>query len=165
MSKQIDFRILIIDDNPAIHQDFQKILKTEHSNDHLNKLNRLIFGEEMSPEADFNSKSLPNFQIDCASQGHEGIQCIQQAVNEGEPYALAFVDIRMPPGLDGVQTIKQIWELDPEMQIVICTAYSDYSWEETVNALGLRDNLLILKKPFDSVAVRQLACSLTKNGA
>jgi diguanylate cyclase (GGDEF)-like protein len=162
MSKQIDFRILIIDDNPAIHQDFQKILKTEHSNVHLNKLNQLIFGEEINPESDFNSNSLPNFQIDCASQGHEGIQCIQQAVNEGEPYALAFVDIRMPPGLDGVQTIKQIWTLDPEIQIVICTAYSDYSWEETVNALGLRDNLLILKKPFDSVAVRQLACSLTK---
>lgn len=162
MNKQIDFRILIIDDNPAIHQDFQKILKTEQSNTHLNKLNRLIFGEETDLEPDFNSSNLPNFHIDCASQGHEGIQCIQKALNEGEPYALAFVDIRMPPGLDGVQTIKQIWALDPEIQVVICTAYSDYSWEETVNALGLRDNLLILKKPFDSVAVRQLACSLTK---
>ncbi|MFJ1267671.1 EAL domain-containing protein [Legionella lytica] len=162
MNQQIDFRILIIDDNPAIHQDFQKILKTEHSNAHLNKLNQLIFGEEIAPESDLSSNSLPNFQIDCASQGSEGIQCIQQALNEGEPYALAFVDIRMPPGLDGVQTITKIWALDPEIQIVICTAYSDYSWEDTVNALGLRDNLLILKKPFDSVAVRQLACSLTK---
>ncbi|WP_078061558.1 two-component system response regulator [Legionella saoudiensis] len=162
MNKQIDFRILIIDDNPAIHQDFQKILKTEPSNAHLNKLNQLIFGEEMTLEPDFNSNNLPNFQIDCVSQGQEGIECIQQALNEGEPYALAFVDIRMPPGLDGVQTIKQIWALDSEIQIVICTAYSDYSWEETVKALGLRDNLLILKKPFDSVAVRQLACSLTK---
>lgn len=162
MNKQIDFRILIIDDNPAIHQDFQKILKTEHSNAHLNKLNQLIFGEEMNPESDLNPNNQDNFQIDCASQGYEGIQCIQQALNEGEPYALAFVDIRMPPGLDGVQTITKIWALDPEIQVVICTAYSDYSWEETVNALGLRDNLLILKKPFDSIAIRQLACSLTK---
>ena len=68
----------------------------------------------------------------------------------------------MPPGWDGIETIKHIWELDRDMQIVICTAYSDYSWEETIDELGVNDNLLILKKPFDNVSVRQLACALTK---
>ncbi len=68
----------------------------------------------------------------------------------------------MPPGWDGIETIKHIWELDKSIQIVICTAYSDYSWEETIEELGKSDNLLILKKPFDLIAVRQLACALTK---
>lgn len=68
----------------------------------------------------------------------------------------------MPPGWDGIETIKHMWEVDPDIQVVICTAYSDYSWEDTVKELGIGDNYLILKKPFDVVAVRQLACALTR---
>lgn len=158
MDTQNNFRILIIDDNPAIHLDFQKILKMRKLTPTFNKLNQLVFGDKSKSDiTDF-----PSFQIDCASQGEEGIQYIQQALDEGEPYALAFVDVRMPPGLNGIETIKRIWASDKEIQIVICTAYSDYTWEETVEELGLTDNLLILKKPFDSISVRQLACSLTK---
>lgn len=158
MDTQNNFRILIIDDNPAIHLDFQKILKMRKLTPTFNKLNQLVFGDKSeSAETDF-----PSFQIDCASQGEEGIEYIQQALDQGEPYALAFVDVRMPPGLNGIETIKRIWASDKEIQIVICTAYSDYTWEETVDELGLTDNLLILKKPFDSISVRQLACSLTK---
>lgn len=158
MDTQNNFRILIIDDNPAIHLDFQKILKMRKLTPTFNKLNQLVFGDKSeSAETDF-----PSFQIDCASQGEEGIEYIQQALDQGEPYALAFVDVRMPPGLNGIETIKRIWASDKEIQIVICTAYSDYTWEETVEELGLTDNLLILKKPFDSISVRQLACSLTK---
>jgi diguanylate cyclase (GGDEF)-like protein len=160
MKRKNDFRILVIDDNPSIHSDFQKILRIEQSTQTIDRLNSLVFGDKL-PET-LNSNQLPNFQIDCVSQGEEGIEHFRQAMNQGMPYALAFVDIRMPPGMDGIETIKQIWSLDQEAQIVICTAYSDYSWEETVQELGLRDNLLILKKPFDSLAVRQLACSLTK---
>lgn len=165
MTIQNDFRILIIDDNPAIHQDFQKILKIEEPKSNIHKLTALIFGEDSKKEIQktvLAASNLPAFQIDCASQGKEGIQCIKQALSNKKPYALAFVDIRMPPGLDGIATIKEIWALDQEIQIVICTAYSDYTWEETIEALGLKDNLLILKKPFDTIAVRQLACSLTK---
>ncbi|WP_324602954.1 response regulator, partial [Legionella drancourtii] len=105
---------------------------------------------------------LPHFQIDTALQGQEGVKLIKKAFKDGNPYALAFVDIRMPPGWDGIETIKHIWKIDPEIQMVICTAYSDYSWEETVEQLGKKDNLLILKKPFDNISVRQLAYSLTK---
>src|SRR5580704_11471571 len=108
MDKQNDFKILIIDDNPAIHLDFQKILKMRESTTALHKLNQLIYGDEpeedlKKPESD--ATDIPHFQIDCASQGKEGIQHIQQALDQGKPYALAFVDIRMPPGLDGIETI------------------------------------------------------------
>lgn len=153
------FRILIIDDNPAIHKDFIKILTVSKQSDELSDLDKKLFGSRGS---DVNVISLPKFQIDTANQGEEGVIRIKQAIEEKRPYALAFVDIRMPPGWDGIETIKHIWKLDQDIQIVICTAYSDYSWEETTKQLGMTDNLLILKKPFDNVAVRQLTCALTK---
>jgi diguanylate cyclase (GGDEF)-like protein/PAS domain S-box-containing protein len=155
MNNRDNFRIIIIDDNPAIHHDFLKILKTEVATD-LDALGAELFGETLE-----SKNLLPQFNIDVASQGHEGLDYIKKSVADGNPYALAFVDIRMPPGWDGIETIKQIWEIDKDIQVVICTAYSDYSWEETVAHLGRTDNLLILKKPFDNISVRQLACALT----
>lgn len=149
-----NFRILIIDDNPAIHLDFIKILKTNSETSKLDDLSDRLFGKET---VDY----LPEFEIDIASQGEEGVNIIKKSLKEGKHYSLAFVDIRMPPGWDGIETIKHIWKVDKDIQIVICTAFSDYSWEETIEHLGKRDNLLILKKPFDNISVRQLACALT----
>lgn len=154
MSDKNIFRIIVIDDNPSIHYDFIKILKTESSSE-LDLLSSELFGNNKE------KTELPQFEIDVASQGQEGVERIKEAIAQKRPYALAFVDIRMPPGWDGIETIKHIWELDQDIQIVICTAYSDYSWEETVAHLGKKDNLLILKKPFDNTSVRQLACALT----
>lgn len=152
-----NFRIIIIDDNPSIHHDFIKILKTETSS-RLESARQELFGMENPSAAE---GPLPSFEIDTASQGQEGVERIREAFQAGEPYALAFVDIRMPPGWNGIETIKHIWEIDKNIQVVICTAYSDYSWEETLMHLGRTDNLLILKKPFDNVSVRQLAFALT----
>lgn len=157
MNTTTDLKILIIDDNPTIHQDFIKILTTAQSSSELDKLDLELFGEKEE-----TSIVLPYFKIDTATQGKEGVDRIEQALKENNPYALAFVDVRMPPGWDGIETIKHIWRIDPNIQIVICTAFSDYSWEETVENLGMSDNLLILKKPFDNVTVRQLACALVK---
>lgn len=154
MNDKNTFKIIIIDDNKSIHEDFIKILKTE-SFDKLDHLSSELFGENA------DELTLPQFEIDVATQGKEGVEKIRKSLEKGIHYALAFVDIRMPPGWDGIETIKHIWELDKDIQIVICTAYSDYSWEETVSHLGKKDNLLILKKPFDNISVRQLACALT----
>ena len=66
---------------------------------------------------------------------------------------MAFIDVRMPPGWDGIETTGRIWEVDPEIQVVICTAFSDYSPDEMLAKLGRSDRLLILKKPFDNVEV------------
>src|SRR3990167_667874 len=156
--KDHDFRILVIDDNTDVHKDFIKILTNYQFDSKLDQLAIQLFGGEKINK----SFVFPQFKIDTATQGQEGVDIIKQAIAEGSPYALAFVDVRMPPGWDGIDTIKHIWELDKEIQIVICTAYSDYTWEETIAELGQNDNLLILKKPFDHIAVRQLACSLTR---
>ncbi len=157
MVKENNLKIIIIDDNKEIHQDIMKILLFTETNIQ-SEVEKKLFGEVPKKEISM----LPHFQIDTALQGQEGVKLIEKAFEEGAPYALAFVDIRMPPGWDGIETIKHIWGIDPEVQVVICTAYTDYSWEDTVDELGKKDNLLILKKPFDSISVRQLAYALTK---
>lgn len=157
-AQDTDFKIIIIDDNPSIHQDFVKILTPIEQTDHLDDLKEKVFGGEKSK----TNRVLPRFQIDTATQGQEGVEKIKLAAESKNPFSLAFVDIRMPPGWDGIETIKHIWKIDPNIQVVIYTAFSDYTWEETIEQLGMTDNLLILKKPFDNTAVRQLASALTR---
>ncbi len=153
-----NYRILVIDDNPAIHDDVRKILQPEDKE--IAKIRAIE--AELLGKLDSGVEDLPNFHIDSAHQGEEGYNLVCDAIKAGKPYALAFVDIRMPPGWDGVETISHIWLVDKDIQIVICTAYSDYSWSDTIKKLGQSDRLLILKKPFDNVEIRQLACALTK---
>jgi two-component system, NtrC family, sensor kinase len=148
-------RILIIDDNPAIHDDFRKIFRPDSSGDELDAAEAAFFGD-----APTTSKAA-SFTIDSASQGQEGLAMVQAALAQGCPYAMAFVDVRMPPGWDGIETIARIWQVYPDLQVVICTAYSDYSWDDMIEKLGTSDQLVILKKPFDTIEVLQLANALT----
>ena len=150
-------RILIIDDNRAIHEDFRKILlKSAEQTDEMVEAEAALFG--VAPE----TFQLPTFEIDSAYQGEEGLDLIEKSLREKRPYAMAFVDVRMPPGWDGVETTSKIWQRYPDLQVVICTAYSDYSWEEMLKRLGYSDKLVILKKPFDTIEVLQLAISMTE---
>lgn len=155
-NNQENKRILLIDDNPSIHEDFRKILIGGEAGEELRAIEESFFGE-----AEENPLRL-DFDLDSAHQGAEGFELVQKAVNEGRPFALAFVDMRMPPGWDGLTTIEKIWEIDPELQVVICSAYSDHSWPDICERLGQTDQLLILKKPFDNAEVSQLALALTK---
>lgn len=153
----MNHRILVIDDNAAIHEDIRKILaRPKSSSASLEDEEALLFGESSAPA---NS---PSFEIDSALQGQEGLEMIRKSLHGGQPYALAFVDVRMPPGWDGVETITRIWQIYPELQVVICTAYSDYSWTDIIRQFGHSDNVLILKKPFDNIEVLQMAHALTK---
>ncbi|MEO8428075.1 MAG: histidine kinase dimerization/phospho-acceptor domain-containing protein, partial [Verrucomicrobiota bacterium] len=148
-------RILLIDDNPSIHEDFKKILR--RVDDHrLEALSANLFGDRAAaPKPD-------GFAIDSALQGREGLQRVEEACAAGRPYAMAFVDMRMPPGWDGVETIARIWKVYPDLQVVICTAYSDYALEDMIARLGRTDRFVVLKKPFDNVEVLQLANALTE---
>lgn len=149
-------RVLIVDDNPMIHEDFRKILLPNPVDGDLLALEAELFGSR-PPE-----RPAVQFQLTSAMQGQEALAELERAVGEGNPFSLAFVDLRMPPGWDGVETISRLWEVDPDLEVVICTAYSDYTWSETIEILGRKENLLILKKPFDVVEVEQLAHALTE---
>jgi CheY-like chemotaxis protein len=147
-------RVIVIDDNDEIHSDFKKVLGGGRSSTDLASDEAALFGQ-IEP-----AFSQPLFEVDCASQGQEGYDKVVAALAEGRPYQIAFVDMRMPPGWDGVQTIQKLWEADPRLQVVICSAYSEYSFERIVESLGATDRLLILKKPFDSLEVSQVATAL-----
>jgi signal transduction histidine kinase len=150
-------RILLIDDNPAIHDDFRKILMAEESA--ASKIDEeagtLLGGRKPMSNG-------PSFELDSAFQGEEALAKVRLAMAAGKPPAMAFVDMRMPPGWDGLETIRRIWNIYPDLEMVICTAYSDHSWQEIQQTLGTSDRLLILKKPFDKVEVQQLALALSE---
>jgi len=151
-------RILIIDDNEAIHRDFRAVFEEKEVDPYFESVKSLMF-ETPDPSGKIQPKKL-DLVLDSAFQGEEALDLIKKALSIGKPYALAFVDVLMPPGWDGAKTIQKIWEVDPEIQIVICTAYSEYSWEEISRLLQNSDNFLILKKPFDSIEIKQLVSSL-----
>ena len=147
-------RILIIDDTPSIHEDFRKILGPDSEDEQtLAGTEEALFGTQQPARL--------TFQLDSAYQGQEALELVQRAQAEGRPYAMAFTDMRMPPGWDGLETIEQLWKIDPHLQIALCTAYSDYSWEDMAERLEFGDQLLVLKKPFDSLEIRQMASALT----
>jgi signal transduction histidine kinase len=145
-------RILLIDDMPSIHEDFRRILAPAAVPDVLSNVEHALFGTQAEPA--------PDFSLDCAASGEEGLDLVKAALSQGRPYALAFVDMRMPAGWHGVRTIEELWAEDPQLQVVICTAYSDEPLEHALPRLGASDRLLVLKKPFDPVEVSQMARAL-----
>jgi diguanylate cyclase (GGDEF)-like protein/PAS domain S-box-containing protein len=165
-------RILLVDDMPEIHVDFRKILSRETATSTANAAaspvptdadleadEAILFGAKKP--AIHNPASAKGFVMDSAFQGQEALEKVRTALAEDRPYALAFIDMRMPPGWDGVETVEHLWRADPRLQVVFCTAYSDYSWKEVLDRLDVRDRLLILKKPFDPIEVYQFAHALT----
>ncbi len=150
-----NLRILVVDDNQAIHEDFRRILERQPDDENLYQARAALFGEPLV-------QALERFEVDYADQGQTALALVQMARREGRPYAVAFVDMRMPPGWDGLETVERLWEADGRLQVVICTAYSDHSWAEIAARLGMNDRLLILRKPFDAIEVQQIAASLTR---
>lgn len=152
-------RILIIDDQESIHQDYRKIITPPAAQTGgLAAAEAELFGNaDPRPEQECDI-----YEIDSAFQGEEAITLVQRSLAEDRPYAVAFVDIRMPPGFDGIQTTRRLWAVDPNLLVVICSAYSDYAWEDIVRELGHTDRFLILRKPFEPMEVRQCAAALSE---
>lgn len=145
-------RILVIDDNPAIHDDFRKVLcPPALPSDQLRDAAASLFGRVPT------AGSRIRYEVDAVARGQDGLAKVRAAMAEGRPYVMAFVDMRMPNGWNGIETTQQIWALAPGLQIVLCTAFSDVSWEEIRAELPQTDRFLILKKPFDNVEVLQIA--------
>jgi two-component system sensor histidine kinase/response regulator len=160
MTAEKNRRILVVDDDQAIREDFRKVLAQgggASGGAALESARMAFLGGDAR-----SARSGQAFDLILASQGEQAVELLAQARAQGRTFALAFVDVRMPPGIDGLQTIKRLWDLDPDLQVVICTAFSDYSFEQIIEELGSNDRLLILKKPFDPVEVRQLAGALTE---
>jgi len=147
------WHILTIDDNVSIHQDYKKVLLEKTPDTSLADVESALFGDA-PPKA--TQPTHFRYEIDSALQGEEGFNLVKKSIDQGREYSVALVDVRMPPGWDGIETVKRIWEIYPELPIVLCTAYSDYGWEQITAELPLTDQLLILKKPFEPLELRQI---------
>jgi CheY-like chemotaxis protein len=145
-------RILVVDDNTAIHRDFQKILVGGDNRAELDELEQDLFGESSS------SKAPKQYSLTCAESGQEALKLLQRACQQGKPFALAFVDMRMP-GWDGIETVAQLLRVQPDLQVAICSAYMDYSWHEVISRLN-RPGLRLLRKPWTSGEVLGLVHEL-----
>ncbi|MEO4046341.1 EAL domain-containing protein [Pseudomonas sp. CAU 1711] len=151
-------RVLLIDDNCVNLELMQSILADQDAAaaQHFESLESELFGRASTS----SRPALPGFVTECCQDGRSGCELAAQAKAEGRPFAVAFVDMRMPGGWDGLQTIEALWRIDADLQVVICTAYSDHSWEDINARLGVSDSLLILRKPFDPIELLQLASAL-----
>jgi diguanylate cyclase (GGDEF)-like protein len=151
----LSHRVLVIDDNAAIHQDYRKILVADEKA-LMSAAEAGLFGAQQ-PEA-----GRPTFDVDSALQGRDGVERARMALAEGRPYSVAFVDMRMPPGWDGLETVEHLWKIDPDVQVVICSAYTDYDWLELLARLGHSDKLIVVKKPFEPIEILQCASALSR---
>lgn len=147
--------ILIVDDNQSVFEAFQKILASSAPDPRLAAMEEALFGSAASAPA-------ATFRLAYAAQGMEAIEKLEAEKRNGSSFAVAFVDVRMPPGIDGIETAQRLWAIDEDLEIVICSAYSDYSWSDMARKLGRPDRWVILKKPFDNIEVLQLAHALTE---
>lgn len=145
---EINKRILIVDDNVAIHDDFRKILCPSRSlrlGDEYSRLEHSLFEDD--PSIGTDRPLNVEYELDSAYQGEAALKKIIEADRNNRPYSIVFTDVRMPPGFDGVQLVSRILEQVPYTEIVIVTAFSDYSWEEMTRKLGWTDRLFSCENP------------------
>jgi len=153
-------RILVIDDDPEIWKAYEAILSDK--NQYFTESGRRLT-EFMDPqESEADAVAEDAFDVSYALRGEEGIRQVEQSLDAGRPFAVAFIDIRMPPGMDGLETALTIRRMDPQIEFVLVTAYSDRSREEISREIGIPGKMLYLRKPFDPDELTQIAVSLTE---
>ena len=148
-------RVLIADDQQGIHRDFEEMLNPDLiklSSDQL----AMAFG------LDAEESFLPEFELLHADTGEEAYRKVKEAIETDNPIAVAFIDVRMPPGWDGVKTTHKIREIDRDIEIVIMTAYTSKPLSEIVNNTELLHKLLYVRKPFAREEIQQMAISLVE---
>ena len=146
-------RVLVVDDQSSLHDDFYALLSPpEQDSDEFLECESLLFGLEAEPR-----DTTPNFELRSAFQGLEAIRIVQTSTDKNQPFALVFLDVRMPPGIDGVATLGKLWEIDPRLEVVLCSAFSDLTPEEIRAMFPNTDQLEFIPKPFDPEEIRTAA--------
>ena len=153
-------RILIVDDEPAMHDSYRRCFAPVRCDDALRVMATELFGEPAdAPEP------LDGFEFIHCDQGIDAVAEIERARAEGRPFAVAFIDIRMPPGIDGRETARRIRESDAEVNLCVVTGYSDFTPMEIAKVAGPADKMFYIAKPFDVAEIRQTATALAHRWA
>ncbi len=151
-------RILAVDDDALIIGEYLHCLGSNFEPDSatstLGDLEKVLFGE------DTDEKGAAKFEVHTRRQGAAGVEAVAEAVREGNPFAIVFLDIRMPPGMDGVEAAKRIRALDPNVNIVLVTGSMSPEPENLGRDIPPADRIFFFKKPFHALECRQLAAAL-----
>ena len=151
-------RVLIVDDQAEIHSDFQEILSKPDNPIASDDLADVFLPVDLANSAAY----FPTFELTHASSGTEAYQIVKAAKAAGRPFAVAYIDIRMPPGMDGIETIRRIREFEKNLEIVIMTAYTDKPLHEIVMNMELLHKLLYIRKPVAREEIQQITFSLVE---
>ncbi|MBP6407237.1 MAG: hybrid sensor histidine kinase/response regulator [Fusobacteriaceae bacterium] len=153
---EINKKILLIDDQEEILNSLKKLLAGEDNLSNINNKMKDLVNDFFKEE----SKEKETYDVHTALDGETGYKLVKKALEEGEPYSVVTVDMRMP-GWDGLKTAQEIRKIDSNIEIIIITAYTDIKREELVNKIGKPEKLLYLKKPFEKEEILQVILSLT----
>ncbi len=153
-------RILIIDDEPAMHESYRQSFRPRDTAgaEGLSAMAAELFGDDDVAPASIDNGS--QFELTHHMQGLDGVGAVEAALKADQPYCVAFIDVRMPPGIDGKETARRIRALDPDINLVIVTGYSDFSPLDISRAAGPADKIFYIAKPFEVEEVVQTATAL-----
>ncbi len=151
-------RILIIDDEKSLHDAYREVFRNADSKikNEIQSLEEDLFGEKRS---DVPQES-EIIELEFASQGLEGVEKVRNSIKTGHHFQVAFVDFRMPPGIDGKETARLIRNLDPNINIVIVSAFADNEMSEIAKIAGPAHKIFFIAKPFNAKEISQMAYSL-----
>ena len=153
-----NYRVLIVDDEDGIHRDFKDMLNPNRRQALTDELAETLLGEVSENKTFF----LPNFELLHAASGEEAYDIIHAGRASNCPIAVAYIDVRMPPGIDGVEAIRRIRQIEKDIELVIMTAYTDKPLPEIVRDMELLNKLLYIRKPFAPEEVQQITLSLVE---
>ena len=153
--KDWNYRVLVVDDQGEIHQDFEEMLTPGFTAALTDDL-----ADAFASEVD--ESFLPKFKLLHARSGSEAYDIVKTTIETGDPIAVAYVDIRMPPGMDGIETTQRIRAIDENIEIVLMSAYTDKSIGEIVHEMDLLHKLLYIRKPFAREEIQQITLALAE---
>ncbi len=145
----------MVDDDPNIIRAYERILlKGESGNDNAG------ISDNMRSILDMGGAKENQWEVTIAKQGLEAVEAVREATEAGKPFAVALVDVRMPPGIDGIEAARRMREIDPKLYLAIVTAYADRSVNE-MQAILQRD-FILLRKPFEADEIYQIVSHFTQ---
>lgn len=151
-----NYRVLIVDDEDGIHSDFKDMLNPTRARALTDQFAETLLEEGSENKTPF----LPNFELVHAISGEEGYEIIRAGKDSNCPIVVAYIDVRMPPGIDGVEAIRRIRKIEKDIELVIMTAYTDKPLPEIVRGMELLHKLLYIRKPFAPEEVQQITLAL-----
>lgn len=163
-AEKLPVRVLVVDDEQPIRDAFRDVLLDADVSEDLaafqnlrSKLFSSVDAHSTSRRARIRTTSFDPVFCDGAASA---VEAVRQSLADECPFAVVFLDMRMPPGQDGAWAAARIRELDPEIEIVICTAYSDVDPVDIGGMVPPEEKISYLQKPFHPHEVRQMSIAL-----